>query len=316
MLWLDDAGVSLRELNDIVTADYKNGEELFTTKRDFAITSLINQIHGHFSSRYKSNSIISGARIGKVQDNMKEIAPVAGAWKGLTVDFCNHKSFVDFYLSDVSLFVKHTGNITIKIFDLLQDKEVHSFTVAAVSGKIITVNVAQLFKSDRRKLSLFIGYLSTGITSYQVTAGTGGCVGCGSVNTYLHTPYLTAHGGSITNSSTKIDNNVAGAADTAGISLNYSLQCNHQDWLCTISNTLALPVLYKTAAEIAGFALLNSNRQNSSTIIDLERWEKRRDEYEFKYRESFDNVLKHIKLPSDNACYECKEMARHAIILP
>src|SRR3990167_7085174 len=74
---INDIGIDLEELNFLVTADFANGETLFNRKRNFAITSIANLVHSHFSAYYKANSVIESRRIGFPQDNMTLNAAVA-----------------------------------------------------------------------------------------------------------------------------------------------------------------------------------------------------------------------------------------------
>jgi hypothetical protein len=309
-------GFTLNQANDIVQNDYDSGEALIADKILFAKEIIVNQITTHLSDKFRSNSIIEGQRVGYYYDNQITVAGEAGYLKGIRLELCNNSNFVDVFISEISLQVNFTGNVSVYVYDLIQNKLLDTLTVSTVAGEVSSSYVNKTYKSKRKKLHLFIGYDSSTIDSYQASVSKNGCATCGGGNGLIYlNQYLIAAAGKMPTAANKIYSNFSSIGDTGGISLNYSIECNHEEWLCTISNKMALPLLYKTAAELYDYGII-SQRNNDTTLIDLDKWQKRREEMEFKYREELDNVLKHIKLPSDNVCFQCKDKSKNAIILP
>lgn len=315
-LYLDMLGFTLDQADDIVQGQEISGENLIADKITFAKEIIVNQITTHLADKFRSNSIIEGQRVGYYYDNQILVAGEANQLKGMRLELCNDDNFVDLFISEISLQVNTTGNVSVFVYDLIQNKLLDTLTVATVAGEVSSSYVNKTYKSKRKKLHLFIGYDSTAISSYQASVSRNGCATCGSGNglTYLN-QYLTAAAGKIGTASSKIYSNFSSLSDTGGVSLNYSIECNHEEWLCTIANRIALPLLYKTAAELYDYGLI-SQRSNDTTLIDSEKWKLRREEMEFKYREELDNVLKKIKLPSDNICFQCNDKSKNVIILP
>lgn len=315
-LTLNDIGITLKFLNDIVTEDYKNGEALANQKIGLAVKVISNQINLHFADKFRTTSLLEGARAGFPQDNLKNIAGTAGKLKGIELEICNRTSFVDLYISELSLQTTFTGNIDVLVYDLIQGTLLDTIVVPTIANEISSVFVNKTYKSNRKKLHLIFVYDTSAITSISTTIAGSGCSTCGGLGIGRLNTFLSGRGVKIDAIDLKIDSNLEGSSETGGMSIVYSINCNHEDWLCTKRNVLGLPILYKAAAEILEFALDDSDRNNSKTIIDRDIMQEKFDKMEFKYRESLDNILKTILLPDDKMCYSCNPKSIHKIILP
>lgn len=307
--------VSLDELNSFVGSDYVDGEALGISKIQFAINQISGLVYNHFSNKFKANSLLDGMRIGFPSDNMVLKSGIANTYKGINTELSNSLSFLDEHISSISLQVDVTQNVSVLVYNLLTGLLLDTIVVPTIAGKIVTVAVGKKYESDRRKLNLSFVYDSTGINSYTTTINnTNGCSSCGG-NQYSNS-HLSYRGISIPTASQMIKSNLNTIGDTGGLSIVYSVSCNHKEWLCTFANLLSLPILYKAGAEIMEYARLQSKRVNSNTFIDLEKLKERQDLYELKYRELMDGILQNLKLPTDSLCYECNPRSRHTIILP
>ena len=128
--------------------------------------------------------------------------------------------------------------------------------------------------------------------------------------------YMSARSISVLAADAKIESSLTVASDTGGLSMVYSIQCNYDDWLCTISNAVAMPILFKTGYEVMDYAVNNSLRLNTATTINLDTMKARREEYNARYQSSIENLLQNIKLPADEKCFECRQKSKHVVILP
>lgn len=321
-LLINDIGISNEELDSMVTKDYNDSFDFFQQKRDFSIKQIVANIHANFVDKYKANSILKSGRIGFTKENLVQIAGENGKMKGIQIELCNQDSFVDIFISSISLQVNHTGNVDIKVYDLFQGKLLDTIPITAIANEIVTVYPYKTYKSDRRAASIIFVYDTTnstpfGIASVETTVTKGGCKECGSGGTMMKlNQYLSTQSIMIDVADTKIDGNLEGSPDTGGMSIMYEIHCNHEDWLCTISSSVAMPILYKTGAEIMEFALHASNRVNTETILDFDKIRERLELYDLRYKESMLNLLQNMKLPDDEKCFECRIKSKHAIILP
>src|SRR3990167_10071213 len=316
-LWMDDIGIDLAELDSIINKSQIDSVDFFEKKREFALRQIIQLIHTHYSDKYKTNTILRSGRIGFGKEN-PEVVAASAVLKGIEIELCNDDSFVDVFVSSMSLQVNTNGVVNILVYDLFQNLLLDTIPITAVSGNTVTVYPNKLYKSVRKELDIIFVCDATNFSSVKTTITQGsGCKGCsnGMSMTNLNN-YLSTRSVSIQAASAKIESNLTGISDTGGLSLMYAIQCNSEEWLCTIANSIALPVLFKTAYEVMDYTINNSLRLNTATTINLETAAKRRDEYDKRYQTSIEALLQNIKLPQDEKCFECRQKSRHAIILP
>lgn len=316
-LWIDDIGIDLAEIDSIINKSQIDSIDFFEKKRDFAIKQIINNIHTHYSDKYKSNTVLRSGRIGYGKENLEVVAGSA-TLKGTELELCNQDSFVDVFISSVSLQVDFVGLINVFVYDLFQDKLLDTIPITTtVSWQIATVYPNKTYKSVRKALDIILVYDATNINSVKTTVTQGGCKSCGDGGSMVNlNQYLSTRSISILAADSKIESNLTASPDTGGLSIMYAIHCNYEEWICTISNLAALPILFKTGYEIMDFAYNNSLRLNTTTTINYDSLLKRRDEYNLRFQESIQNLLQNIKLPNDEKCFECRRKSKNVIILP
>lgn len=316
-LWINEIGVSEEEIDSIITKDFKDAYDFFEKKKSFAIIQIVNNLHSHFSGKYKANSIIKSGRIGFAKKNVESIAGEA-LLKGIHVEVCNDNSFVDFYLSSLSLQIDTSEtDLDVFVYDLYQNKLIDTLKITTVANEITTIYPHKSYKSLRSELDLIFVYDATDKNSVKTSIMEKGCNSCsgGSSMTNLNN-YVSARSIKIGLLEQKVYENLDSNSETGGMSMTYSINCNHEQWVCNIANSLALPILFKTAYEIMDFGYNNSQRLNTTTTIDFEKLLSRRDEYESRYQKSMENIIQNIKLPNDEKCFECRQVTKNVIILP
>src|SRR3990167_8786759 len=315
-LWMDDIGIDLAELDSIINKSQIDSVDFFEKKREFALRQIIQLIHTHYSDKYKTNTILRSGRIGYGKEN-QEVVAASPLLKGIEIELCNEDSFVDVFISSISLQVNTNGVVNVLVYDLFQNKLLDTIAVTAVSGQTVTVYPNKTYKSVRKELDIIFVYDATNFSSVKTTVTQGGCKSCGDGGSMVNlNQYLSTRSISILGADAKIESNLTASGDTGGLSLIYSIQCNYDEWLCTISNSVALPILFKTGYEIMDYAYNNSLRLNTTTTINYEGLLKRREEYNARYQSSIEALLQNIKLPNDEKCFECRQKSKHVVILP
>lgn len=318
-IFLKKLGVTRSELSQYLTKEYATADELFKDKFDTAIINICNSVHSYFAPRYKAFTILENRRAGIFQNNLELIAGTAGRMKGIAFQINNRDSFVDLQLPSFSLQVDHEGDISLQVIDLIQAKLLNTIKIPALPNEIITMAANQVIPSDRKFLNAFIGYDSTGIAANKTLLQLpGGALCCGTSE--INNSYLNIRSVSIGVSEQKIDSNLKLESDTGGISLLYSLSCNHRDWICSISQRLALPIAYKTCAELmehakyqAGKSQFNIRTASGEVKDEIEE---RRSLYDRKGEKLLQQVLQNVTLPNDAKCFTCKQINRTATYIP
>lgn len=326
-IYLDDIGIKLGELNEIIGEEYSSGEELFYEKRNYAIKCVTSSIHTHQHDNYKAKSLLESVRVGQFQDNLIQVPAEAGKlkgiylelgwsfWNGNAMSHYNQDSFVDFYLNFLEVQFDFTGPVDIFIYDTIQNKLLDTISVNAVAEEIIQIYVNKAYKSDRKRLKLFIGYDTSAVPSFKTfTREYLGCWSC--EDWWWVNNYLRVSGATINSGADKILQNFFRTNETFGISMNYSINCNHEDWLCSYGRSLALPIALYTAREIADYAINVSQRANPKTMIDAEKWKARFNKYDSDFEKRFSEVMQNINLPDDRKCFVCLPKTVHAISIP
>lgn len=304
--YLDNIDLHRNEIEKFIQNPYNDVDSFVADKTAFAINTVSNTIYTQYQERYLSNTIINSERIGFAQDNL-QLKTGANALRGIEVELCNYTSSVDFYMNELSLFIDVSGATNVFVYDLLQNKLLDTISVTAVAGEVVTVYPQKTYKSNRKKLHLFIGYDSTGINSYYTTEYKTGCTTCKNSNS---SRWLNINGAQVLAASQKISSNLTSVGHTSGLSVNYSLTCNHEDWICVNSRSLALPILYRTAADIMHYAINTSERFNSRTNVDIEELKSKRDYYEANYNKQLESVSSRMLLPNDRVCFYCNDRMR------
>ena len=316
-LWANEIGLSVNELNDFLTEDYPSVKAFFDRQKDFAVQLITKQIHTAMQEKYRAATVLENQRVGFFQDNLVIKTGTAAYYKGIHAEILNQDSFLDLFLNSLSVQLHTATTITVDVIDLIQGVIIDSISVNTLADEVVTVFPKKTYKSDRKKLNLFIGYDSTGLDANNTVAFKGAsCSSCGSgVN---RNAFLQYNASKLSTGAAKILSSLETSTDTGGISINYNISCNHTDWLCSVSNIIAMPVLYKVASLIMGWGIRNSGNEqiNTRNTVNIEKLKEREKEYEFLYREQMDHLLKNINIPSDERCFVCRERSRSVVMLP
>jgi hypothetical protein len=259
-IFLKKLGVTRSELSQYLTKEYSTPDLLFKDKLDTAILNICNAVHNYFSPRYKAFSILENRRAGIFQNNLQMINGETGRMKGISFRLDNRDSFLDLNIPSLSIQLNHTGEIKIKIIDLIQAIVLDTIKIDAVENEIITTQINKIIPSDRKYLNCFIGYESAGIQSNKTDLQlSNSCAGC--TSNIISNSYMTVRAVTIGTAEQKIDSNLVEASDTGGLSLMYSLSCNHRDWICSVSQRLALAIAYETCVGLMEHAKFQAGKE-------------------------------------------------------
>lgn len=311
-----DIGISVNELNDYVTDDYESGQAMAESKITFARKLMVNEIYKHFQDKFIARSVLDGQVVGYQADNMVLVNGTAGTLKGMEIRTCTEDSYTSFYVSSISLFTDFTGNVDVLVYDLKQNKLLDTITIATTANQISKTFVNKTYNSGRLDMDIIFVYDSSTVNSYKTYTKLGNCSDCNSDGTSFLNKYLRAGAVSILSVDDKVRENLDYINDTGGMSITYALNCDYENWMCTIKHLIAMPLAYKAAELIMEYALHSSDRVNSRKILDTERIETRRQFYATKYYEYKNSIIKNMKLPTDSKCFSCRQPVRTITMLP
>lgn len=315
--YLDTIGVNLKEVGRMVGEEYANAEALIQDIKKLASHQVAGKIGAYFKGQFLHKSILSGERIGYEQTVKEAVAADATKWGGVMAEFRNLDSFLQVHISEISIYSDTTGNTSLRVYDVNQGKLLDTITMATTAGEISRTYVNKTYSSDRRDLNLAFVYLKSNGSYKTLLTGNGHCAQCTDTNgRRTLNNYVLGRAVSLDNGDTFVFENFDSAEDTAGISLVYSINCNHYNWLCSVQNVLGLPMLYRTAAELMHYGLQQVDRFNTTTGMNPDVLKTKADRFEALFEESMNDLLPSMILPSDSRCFLCNDNGRFATILP
>lgn len=314
-VYLNSIGIDRKFIEQILTLDYAGVDDFVSDKVELAIKTMTNDVLLRFSPKFNPKSIVEGARIGYYQELLTPSPAIAATSKGIQAKLYNETTFINFYVSSLSLYVNFSGLVNISVWDLMNNTLLDTIPVTAVANQVVTVTVNRLYESNAKEMNLAFIYDASTISSYVTPIYTGYCGTCYRGTGYRNNKYLWTNAISISNASSKIQTNLNFTSDTGGLSLNYSLQCNHLNWLCTNANFMALGLLYKTGDLIIEHALRYTEQMNSRTL-DPEKLEARKEVYDFEYGKQMNGILKNLRIPIGDVCFVCNTQSKIVTILP
>ena len=308
-LYGSSIGISRDFISQVMTKEYASELLFWNEKKNLAIEEIASAVHASMQKKYKTVSVTKNYRVGHANENKTLVN--GSELKGLLYELCETDSYLNLFVSELSLFTDYTGTIDVNVYDLLQSVIIDTISVPCTAGEISTVYPGKKYFADKKQMSLFFAYDATVINSYKTTPKKG-CANCGG-SSCVTTSYNVIQAGMIALSDQPIKSAFTGLLETGGMSIVHSMECDHRQWLCGISGGLGLPILYKTACKIIEFALYESpnTRVNTNVILNREILQERLQAYEFKARETLDALLSNVQTPNDDKCFVCSSAANY-----
>jgi len=297
--------VQRRELELIVDQnDYPSVDDLFADLRRQAAKELIAQVQSAFGGRYIAKTIIDQQTIGDAGTTLTA-SPAGVGYKGLKLNRYNELPNVGYRITRLGFLGQVTGNITFSFVDGLTGQVLGTKVIAAVAGQQVNVNVNALY----RVRTLLIVYPATNAGYKTVTGWGSDCCSCADfcrLNPLAQAiPITSATLPTVTNTN-----------DMGGMSVDVSMECDHQTWLCGIREQLAMPMMWKVCELAMGYALFNTGRSNTKTVRDSDQLKDRQLMYRDNFNEAMRLALAQVNLPDDPWCFECVRSNRIAVAIP
>lgn len=311
-LYIQDLpGITLSVANLGMDDETISGLKLIESRITHAQNAIISHVRNQISDKIRFNSVIQNDSIGYYRDNLRLVTAESGKLKGIRVKISQYP-YMEFYIS--RLWLKLAANVTTKIYvyDLMTDTKLDEFDITTVAKTPVSVLVNKGYLTNKQRLHLFIGIDAGVADTYEADFSKANCSSCNGSD-YTN-KYVSFYGASIDDSAQKLDQNVRGNSGTSGLSLEYSLNCSVEPFICNMGNILAWSLLHKAGAEIMK-ELIASRRLNSIVNIDRGTNESLRDEYEAEYMASMSGILNNLQLPND-ICFRCNSKVRKSVAIP
>lgn len=313
-LYLNDLPFIDLKVADAVLTDEDSGVQFLTDKINYAVNAMQAELNTLLQPYYKRNSVLEENLLGQYIENMTAL-PSEAVYKGIQVKI-EQFQYLEFRVSRIALYSSNTtGNVTIKVFDLITGAELDSFPVAVVAGEVSYVEVNKNYFTDKQKLNLFFAYDASTVDSFETNLFRGReCSSCGT-NSGFGTRHAFFNSASIGLVASKIQSNLDYTNNSAGLSIMYSISCSNKAWMCSMKDQLAYGVLHKAGVEILKEVVHGSRRVNSVTTIDKDSAAALMQDFEMIYKEAVQNVLHNVRFPND-ICFRCDQRIRVVSRIP
>ena len=313
-LYIDDL-VTVAEMEKFIDSPFETVKSLFDNRLEMATNEVRMDVYNAFTNQYITRSIIDSKRIGQYNDRNAASSAILNTYKGIEVQIDNSKSAIKLVLAGLTFYGNHNGAIDVKVFNTLTGQHLDTIAVSAVAGEHVTVNISKEYAGNLQPLYLGFIYDANSVSAYKGTVGLTGCTSCAasayvSVNSWLQTRAMNIERGLDV-----VQSNITGTADTGGLSIVYSVECDHLSWMCNQKSILARPIMYKTAELLMEYSLFQSSRFNDNAT-NFEKYQQRQLMYKEKYDEMMKNVVSNMIMPSDDICMACQKSARMMTSLP
>lgn len=313
-LYLNTLGISREFIESIINEDYEDVDSFLSDKIFLASDQIKNDIYGHFTSKFNVTSIIEGVRLGQFYD-YPTLVPAIQGYKGLQMRIWNETTFAKLYVSTIKTYFAYTGEVDLLVYDLKQGKLLDTITIDSIANEIVETRIDKVYKSEGEDLNIVFIYDASSFQSYATSFLNAGCVTCNRGGAYMQNKYVYSTGVTFDDGEPITQTYLNGQSDLGGISLVYSLECDHDAWICTHANFFVSAMLYKTAYLISQYADLMSNTYSTANI-DREKLKERMEYYEFEYNKRLEAGVKNLKLPSGDVCFSCNRLRMNKTILP
>lgn len=306
-LYLGDVGITEERITNVLReGDTVNG--ILDKVRRHASACVASDVLGHLGQRIVPHTFLPAKRFGEANDAQEVLTADANTIGGIVVEMDLTRSNVKALFSRASFWGQTTGTIAVTVYDLDDGSTAGTFNLTATSGVISAQDIEFTAQALRQRRRLF--FTTTEATYYKVDTYAG-CTNCHEDNFRQSGAYV--YGARISTAVAKKYSNLQKVSHTSGLGLTISVACDHAAYVCENKAMLALPLLYKQAEEILRYGLMNRERFTADQIKDVAA---DCEFYSTKYEAELDKAYKHMPLPKDSVCYDCRSRARQVISIP
>jgi hypothetical protein len=308
----DLPGITIKIADAATSEEEVSGVTLIRRKIEFAQNRIVNDLRSFMKDRFNMFSAIEENTIGYYKQDQSSTAVEAGKLKGFRVQL-RERPYLQLSIHRIGLKLTSTASTSVYIYDLQNNILLDTIPISGASGEIVYVTLNKSYLTNRQNLSLFVCYDSSvsGVYNSTVYDGYGsGCRTCrrgGNSLTYLQSGYINS-------ASAKTDSNFNSSSTGNGLTVDYSINCTIEPFVCNLSQLLAWPLLFKTGAELM-LELKNSRRLNSIVLLDASTNDAMLNYFQDEYEKSMNDIVKNLRLPED-VCFQCDRKITRQIQIP
>lgn len=315
-LFLNDLpGITLANIAAGVTAENSSYVDKIATLISEATNKVIHDFRTIIQPHMIYTSVLEADNIGFYKENQVAESASAGNYRGIRIKN-NYRPSLSFNLNSFSLKLDASLTVPVYLYDLMTGAVLDTFSINTVAGKVAIKYVNKKYPNygQNQQLALLYdaGVAGTYTTSASPYSG-GSCSGC--KGTYSNS-YISFDGVSVSQAADVIDSNLTKLTGTAGLSINYSLDCDAGYYLCHIASLLADPIRHKTAELIFLDLQSPSPRINSVITVQAEEVKFFYQFYVGEYERITSPILNGWHPPHKDICFYCNRSLTKVVRIP
>lgn len=302
----DLPGMSLKIAESIITNEDISGKKLIEYKIQYAQKCLTDDLRNFLRDKFKFNTVLTSETVGFYKED-NSVTPLAiGRNRGIRI-VVNEYNYTELQISRIG--IKLTESITddILVHDLTTGQLLDTIPFTSIADQVVYVDVNKKYRVNNQRQSIFISIDASVSDQYATQSGTKGCSGCSNNNTisWNQAGYISGQ---------FVDSNFISGTGSGGLTIDYNVSCDIERFVCSLSQSIARPLLFKVGAEIIK-ELKFSKNLNSIVLIDYEQTKELLEYYEFEYTNGMNNLVKNLRLP-DDICFTCNSKIKRTIQIP
>lgn len=298
----DLPSISIKEVDASLNSESASAVELITNKLEEAGNLVASRIQTLLQPKFKGASVIQNGIVGYVQNDLQLIETQTGYLVGKHIQILGG-DYLELFISRVGLHMAATGNVSVYVYDLNQNKLLDTITVAAVADNVSYVDVYKSYKGNGQELNLFFGY--TYAASYKTILSRNNCSSC--TGQVYSNQYIRFANRSILSAGSKIEENLVSGGDD-GLILQYAVNCHSDPFICSIKHLLAAAIRWK-AGELLVMEMAYSKRNNSYITIYGDDYTELLSAYSASYEAEIKNITQNMRIPN-NLCFTCNQRVK------
>lgn len=284
---------------DAIIEDQKSAAAYIKERINYCYNRMVAEINTELYSCFQQATVLENNLVGTYRESMASQAAQPGTRAGIILQL-RQNSFTEIILSKVSLWTtNYTGPVTIKVHNMVSGQELDSFEINVIANQIQYFDINKKYMTNKQYELIYISYLTDGIDSIQSTLFSTytGCSTCSKGS--MGSRYMIMNGATIGNSEPKLYSNLQYPGTTAGLSIQYSLNCSTDSFLCSLKDQLAWPLLHLLGADLCQEIINGNKRLNSVTTVLKDQAEALKPDFEAKYMDSIQSMFQRMQLPED-----------------
>ena len=294
--------ISLKMLNDIADSDHKNFSGVFTSCKTLAFNEFQSDVMIRTQKFFKTNVLLEKSNSGQYEKPYSTITK-GTEYRGLSIKIRDNVSdYLSIFINTIQVYFTEVLEVDFLVYNTLDGSLIDTISHTSTVG-MNRININKSYPTYGQDTNIFICYDATLIDTIEVD------------NNDDSTTAIV-QGGKVTVGQSVIDANLTTGNDSFGMVVNYNIQCDISEFICTNRDLFKFAIWWKIGEAIM-FERMTSNRLNKFTIFKTpeelkELWEY----YGRKYSEIMDSIVPNLNQTEDGVCFECSRQRTYKYLRP